>query len=188
MIIKAKSRILSFNCEGVKNCMSYLSNLLKDTDCDILCLQETWTLDNTIDILGSIHNNYDFTGISGVSNDHLLRGRPSGGVEILIKKTLSKYFTFVKSPCKRISAIKIKCANNFSCLLVNVYFPCDNYSNTTVSDMYIECIDHLQSLFNNSECNSFICTGDFNTSFERGNAQCKYLTAFIECNNLLNSM
>ena len=57
----AKSRILSLNCEGVKNCMSYLSNLLKDTDCDILCLQETWTLDNTIDILGSIHNNYDFT-------------------------------------------------------------------------------------------------------------------------------
>ena len=81
----AKSRILSFNCEGVKNCMSYLSNLLKDTDCDILCLQETWTLDNTIDILGSIHNNYDFTGISGVSNDHILRGRPSGGVGILIK-------------------------------------------------------------------------------------------------------
>ena len=70
----ARSRILSFNCEGVKNCTSYLSNLLKDTDCDILCLQETWTLDNTIDILGSIHINYDSTGISCVANDHILRG------------------------------------------------------------------------------------------------------------------
>ena len=120
LIIMANSRILSFNCEGVKNCMSYLSNLLKDTNCDILCLQETWTLDNTIDILGSIYIKYNFTGISGVSNDHILRGRPSGGVGILIKKTLSKYVTFMKSPCKRISAIKIKCANNFSCLLANV--------------------------------------------------------------------
>ena len=46
----------------------------------------------------------------------------------------------------------------------------------------------LDSFLNNSECNSFICTGDFNASFERGNAHCKYQTALIERNNSLKSM
>ena len=89
---------------------------------------------------------------------------------------------------QHISAIKIKCANNFTGWQAIVYFPCENYSNTTVSDMKIECIDHLEFLFNNSECKSFVCTGNFNTYFERGNSDCKYLAAFIERNHLLNSM
>ena len=54
--------------------------------------------------------------------------------------------------------------------------------------MYIQCIDHLESLFNNSECKFFVCTGNFNTNFEHGNSHCKYLAAFLERNNLLNSM
>ena len=32
----------------------------------ILCLQETWTIDSNINILGNIHKDFLFTGISGV--------------------------------------------------------------------------------------------------------------------------
>ena len=54
--------------------------------------------------------------------------------------------------------------------------------------MNIECIEHLEFLFNNSECKSFVCTGNININFDRGNSHCKYLAAFIERNHLLNSM
>ena len=75
----ANFSILSFNCEGVKSSRDYIYQLLHTTSCDILCLQEIWTLDNTIDFLATIHNDYAFTGISGISNSDFIRGRPSGG-------------------------------------------------------------------------------------------------------------
>ena len=79
----AKFNILSFNCEGVARNSDYICHVLDLHRCDILCLQEIWTLDNTIDILGTIHKDYDFMGISGVANDIILKGRPKGGVGIL---------------------------------------------------------------------------------------------------------
>ena len=56
-----------------------INNFLTDNACDILCLQETWTIDYNINILGNIHNDFLFTGIFGV--DHtvaILQGRPKG--------------------------------------------------------------------------------------------------------------
>ena len=77
--------------------------------------------------------------------------------------------------------------NNFSCLLLNVYFPCDNYSNNIIADEYIECIDYIEQLFNMSDCNSFICCGDYNTSFSRDNAHSRFLIDFMHRNSLIKS-
>ena len=52
---------------------------------------------------------------------------------------------------------------------------------------YIDCIECVESLINSSDCDSYICCGDFNTSFERHNAQTNYLTDFISRNNLVLS-
>ena len=130
-------RILSFNCEGVKRSKDFICDLLNTTDCNILCLQEIWTLDSTIDMLNTIQKDYMYTGISGVDNTvEILHGRPKGGVAILFKKSLAKYVSYVKSDNRRISAIKLCMENIFSCLVTNVYLPCDNFSNThtVVSD------------------------------------------------------
>ena len=52
-----------------------------------------------------------------------------------------------------------------------------------INQEYSECIDYIESLYNNSNCNAFICCGDYNTSFERLNAQTKCLNNFIShCN------
>ena len=60
---------------------------------------------------------------------------------------------------------------DFSCLLLCVYLSCDNYSSVYINQEYSECIYYIESLYNNSNCNAFICCGDYNTSFERLNAQ-----------------
>ena len=78
--------VCSLNCEGINRSKDFINNFLTDNACDILCLQETWTIDSNINILGNIHNDFLFTGISGV--DHtvdILQGRPKGGVSILYK-------------------------------------------------------------------------------------------------------
>ena len=114
-------------------------------------------------------------------------GRPSGGLGILFKKSMANYIKLKKIESRRICWVTINNNNNFSCLLLNIYFPCDNYSNNDVSNQYVDCIDCIESVINVSNCNSFICCGDWNTSFQRNNAQAKYLCDFISRNNFVNS-
>ena len=57
----------------------------------MLCLQESWTLCNIIDILGTIHDNYSYIGASGVSNEQFICGRPSGRMGTLFKKSMVNY-------------------------------------------------------------------------------------------------
>ena len=100
-------KIMSFNCEGIKRTCDYVRHVLNDTSCDILCLQEIWLLDSTIDYLNNIHKDYIYVGISGMdSNACIISGRPKGGVAILYKKTLGRNIAHIKSNNRRVSAIK----------------------------------------------------------------------------------
>ena len=81
--------VCSLNCEGINRSKYFINNFLTDNAFDILCLQETWTIDSNINILGNIHNDFLFTGISGVDHTvEILQGRPKGGVSILYKKII----------------------------------------------------------------------------------------------------
>ena len=53
-----------------------------------------------------------------------------------------------------------------------------------VDQDYADCIYYIETIFNNTECNYFICTGDFNTYFSRLNAHTSSLNDFIERNSL----
>ena len=75
-------------------------------------------------------------------------------------------------------------ANNFSCILLNVYLPCDNYSANTVTREYEQCVEYIEGLLSTTDCNTFICCGDYNTRFKRGNAQCRFFQDFMSRNNL----
>ena len=132
----------------------------------------------------------DYLHVSIAGKDtttEFLSGRPAGGVSILYNKSLSESIAGIKSTNKRVCGVKITSNGNFSCLLLNVYLPCDNYSNTTVTQGFIDCVEYIENLYNLSDCSSYICCGDFNTSFERNNAQSYYLTDCIERNSLCTS-
>ena len=138
--------------------------------------------------MNSIHKDYFHVSIAGKdTTTELLRGRPAGGVLILYKKSLSESIVGIKSTNRRVCGVIITSNGKFSCLLLNVYLPCDNYSNTTVTQGFIDCVEYIENVYNLSDCSSYICCGDFKTSFERNNAQSYYLIDFIERNNLCTS-
>ena len=177
----------TYNCEGIGRSRDYINTFLSDTNCDILCVQETWHLDNNIHVFNNIHSDYLYTALSGIdSGDSILPGRPSGGVGIFYRKSLSGKVTLIKSSNRRICGVKINITSSFSCLLLSVYLPCDNYSNT-VNKLYSDCIDYIESLLITMNCNAFICCGDYNSSFERLNAQTECLNNFMSRNNLFSS-
>ena len=65
--------------------------------------------------------------------------------------------------------------------------PCDNYSEVTVNEEYAKVIDDIEILLHENECNAHIICGDFNTSYERDNAQTRCMVEFEERNNLCNA-
>ena len=68
--------------------------------------------------------------------------------------------------------------------ILSIYMPCDNRG-TIVNAVNFECIDYIEEIINQLDCNYFICAGDYNTCFSRSNAQTNCLEDFNEKNNLL---
>ena len=115
----------------------YNCDLLNTTGCNILCLQEIWTLDSTIDMLTTIHKDYMYTGISGIDNTkEILHGRPKCGVAILFKKSLTKYVSHVKIKDRRICAIKLCMEIKFSCIQMCICHMITLAMYTVVSDSF----------------------------------------------------
>ena len=85
-------------------------------------------------IFSTISSEYVYIAKSGVdSGARILPGRPKGGVGIIYKKSLSDKIIHVSSHNRRVSGIIIIFPSNFSCLLLSVYLPSDNYSTVYVN-------------------------------------------------------
>ena len=85
-----------------------MHNYLNYSSCDILCLQETWHLDENTYLFNTINTDYLYTAISDVdSRARILSGRPIGGVGILYKKGVSKKIKHITSYNRRVCGIII---------------------------------------------------------------------------------
>ena len=98
-----KLHISTLNSEGLKRSRDYLHKYLNDSSCDTLCVQESWQLDDNVDVFSTIHLNYLYTAISRIdSKESFLSGRPKGGVGIFYKKSLSNKIKQLKTTNTRV--------------------------------------------------------------------------------------
>ena len=133
----------------------------------------------------NIHADYQFNGKSGVdATERILPGRPQGGVAIAWHKGLSHYVKPIRISIKRMCAVRMQLNVHKYMLIVCIYMPCDTYSNTNVSIEYDNCINCLEELLSQYEQDDIIMCGDWNTSFERDTCQTRFMTAFMERNDL----
>ena len=105
VITQRKNNIIicSLNCEGIRRSSNYICDVLKSASCDILSLQETWTMDSNLEHLFNIHSDYLFTCISGFDHTvNIIKGRPYGGVAIFYKKSMSYNITCLWYQSKKI--------------------------------------------------------------------------------------
>ena len=106
--------VSTLNCEGI--------NIFNDSQCDILCLQETWLLDQTLDCVVNVHPDYLHASKSGVdSTANILPGCPSGGVSMLYKKSLGRYVKNIHVSSSRICGVTIQTSVNHKILVLCVY-------------------------------------------------------------------
>ena len=89
--------LVSYNCHGINQGSPMLSQLCNVTEfnADIICLQELWLTPSNIHRIESFNQGYSFYGRSGMEDSvscGVLKGRPFGGVGILVKKrSVSSY-------------------------------------------------------------------------------------------------
>lgn len=152
------SKVISFNCKNVMRSLECIRRLCKEAD--IIALQETWLLPHDLPYLGTIDNNFAFTGTSAVDTSMgVLRGRPYGGVAILWRKNAFPCVTVVPCASVRLAAIKVVHRERQSTLIISVYMPTacvDNLSDFT------DCLSEISALIVNSDVESVYVVGDFN--------------------------
>ena len=175
--------VISYNCDGFKTSSDYVKQLLNTYKPDFLFLQETWLLDNQINLLGDLNDNYLFSGVSGCEPDKMLKGRPYGGVAILWTNNIAQHIMPIHTHSKRITGCKYMCGNEII-LFLTVYMPCDNQSITVINDEYVDLIQEVQTVCENINPSRVIIGGDWNTSINRNNAQTNVFKRFLDINNL----
>jgi exonuclease III len=145
---KRKLRLVSYNCTGLSNSEHYIRDIISESNCDFLCLQETWLQECNLSKLSLIDSRYSYHGASGMDpKAGILQGRPYGGVAVLWKNTLNSSVTPIKTEHSRVTAVKITTSNNMTLLLLSVYLPCDNQTVNVVHEDFMECLNYIEQLY-----------------------------------------
>ncbi|XP_059047371.1 uncharacterized protein LOC131842822 [Achroia grisella] len=149
---------MSFNCKGLKRSLEGVRSLCNRGD--IVALQETWLLPHDIPLLGTISDDFSYTGKSAVDTSvGILRGRPYGGVAILWRKNAFSSVTFLDCDNDRLIACKFMINSECSVLIICVYMPTESTENLIE---FTQCLSEIYAIIDGSETESVIILGDFN--------------------------
>ena len=158
------SRIVSYNCNSVRNNVRTIIILTQDYD--IILLQEIMLLKEDLNILKTINESFDVIAcVEDKSNEGIMEGRPSKGVAILWKSSLSKYINSLYCN-ERIIGI-IVTSGDLHILIVNVYLPCDKQDIDSLHE-FRSSIATLNNYLAEQQYNHVIVGGDFNASPNKG--------------------
>ena len=98
-------KIVSYNCRSVKRSWQDVAFLCRNYD--IICLQEHWLLPHDLNLLNSVHKDFNAMGYSAVDivNDILI-DRPYGIKAILFKKFFAYSVSVIHSSDPRVTVVK----------------------------------------------------------------------------------
>ena len=80
-------RVVSFNCAGVKNKLPIVRDLCDGGD--IIFMQETLLTPVVINTIDNVHPEFSAASISSMHIDRPRAGRPSGGLSILWRRSMT---------------------------------------------------------------------------------------------------
>ena len=152
----------SFNLHGLNQGFSMSSELCRT--CCVIFVQEHWLLPNNLDCLSNLDDNFTAVATCSSAMDDvlgkgILRGRPFGGVAILVDNKLMNNFKLLHKS-ERLIAVKIK-----NCLFINIYFPVNAGNSNAYDDILLGIIGNIENIINDyNDCN-VVLGGDFNLQF-----------------------
>jgi len=174
--------VVSFNMHGMNQGLNVLSSLCNSSTFDIsaIFVQEHWLTPSNMSTLKMFSSNYIGYGISAMEHIvglNVLKGRPFGGVCILLKSNLANNVKF-----KYCSERYVIIAFN-NTLLINVYFP--KIVNDDVLCTVQSTLVEIQDIIDQFPNHNIVCGGDFNENFDFLSNRSQVLACFINNNDLV---
>jgi len=151
-------RFVSFNMHGYNQSKDYLSSLCSNYD--IVFVQEHLLLPSELNLLTACAPKFVLFGSSALSScisRGLMRGRPYGGVAILVRSEMALKCQLV---CCSDRYVIVKWRD---ALLVCVYMPCKGTTN--YEDSYRDTIADITAVIHDNVHRWLICGGDLNLDF-----------------------
>ena len=171
-------KIILFNMHGFNQGCVAIDDLINNYTPDVFLIQEHWLTPANLSKFDIFSGYYAF-GCSAMSNtveSGILRGRPFGGVSVLVKNDIR--FLCKTITCSERYAI-VKIANY---IIVSIYLPCAG----TIDRLSI-CVDLLddiwawRSQYPDCEC---IIAGDFNVDLDSSDAVSHLINNFCHDNSV----
>ena len=187
-LIMGALTVVSYNMHGFNQGFSTVRELCISVSPDVFLLQEHWLTPDGLGKFSKIFTNYFVFGTSAMSDvveSGVLRGRPFGGVSVLIKNEWRGVTRLLYSS-DRCILVKI-----FDWIIVNVYLPCTGTDNRLLIIEDILCnIENY--LYDHSDCQVLI-GGDFNCDLDSPSQAAELIRDFssdhflIRCDKLLGT-
>ena len=157
-------RLSTYNCNSVRANFENVRKVMNN--CDIVFLQELLLCKSDLPILEELND--DFENVAFVQDreaDGIMEGRPTRGVAILWRKSLSSYVTPLLVDDNVIGIILSNVTSKV--LLLNLYMPCDMQTLDAL-DNYRSMLAKLGVLLREQNLSNIILTGDFNADPRKG--------------------
>lgn len=169
--------VLSYNLHGFNQGKTYLLDTLNKPNCDVVFVQEHWLASNDLYLLNDLSSDFVAYGSSAMDkilNAGILRGRPFGGIAVLLHNKIAKYSHLIT---KQERFIIVRIARS---LLVNVYLPCND------DDLFDDTLACIANAINDQcDFDTVVLGGDFNMEFNNSHRLWNSLNAFLSDVNLV---
>ena len=187
----AVSNSFSFLCQNTDGWTEHKADTLSSTahlhNIDFCFIQEHMRLRKNLYKIQEFFKDYQaFSLPAHKKNSNINRGRPSGGLSILYRKSLEQFITEITIPeSNRVQAIHFK-KDTEAHVFINVYLPNDPQCANFCDIELLKALQDIQYVFNlyNDSVN-FILLGDFNCDFSRNTHFVQTINNFMEGLNLI---
>ena len=175
--------VRSFNLHGLNQGESLLKHWCITQDFDILLLQEHWlsppNLHRIDDITGTNYTCYSYSSMAIECSSDILRGRPYGGLSIVVRNCSELITGKLVYSSDRVLAVNLA-----GLLIINVYFPCSSKSD--YKDVTLELLGNLEHLFDSQQFDGVILSGDLNCNIDVSSWSSSVILDFMTNHNLVN--
>ena len=144
--IRGNISTISYNSTGWSSFkISFLQTLLATHCIQVCAVQEHMLLKRNINRISNAFPDYDTFILPAIkSNGNISSGRPSSGLVLIFRKTLSKYVTHINCPdSSRVHAIKVSMTNE-TFVFINVYLPTDPRTHNFDDTLLLKSLQDIQ--------------------------------------------
>jgi len=166
-------QVISYNMHGFSQGFTTIRDLSLTMSPDVFIIQEHWLTPSNLNKFDMCSDYFSFgsSAMNSSVESGIIRGRPFGGVMILIKNAL-RHFTQTIYSTDRCVMIKI-----FNVVVINVYLPCVGTTDRMLilDDVACDINSHIDDL---PGC-LYLLGGDFNCVLDKTDAAATMINSFL---------